>query len=167
MTLRARVFCFSLLVASRGRYIARFIPPDRVSTSQIERMKWRVMWRGKTRGKVAKQFCDQSIDNDGLGILDPNLSYQAELLMWIAKFESNPNGTWQNLLLQLLQSARLRGSQTDWVDPFTQALPLSNIRLPSPWPGILKLWRKHNGGLRAPRSFEEALEQPIFVRNNS
>ena len=162
LTLRARVFCFSLLVASRGRHIARFIPPRTRTLDQINKLCWRLVWKDKSRGKVARQFCEQSIDEDGLGILDTKLSYQAELLMWIARFENNPDGLWQCLLRQLLEKARIRGTQRDWVDPLTQSATLKQICLPDPWPNILQLWRSLNGGPRYPPSFEEAIRQPVF-----
>lgn len=36
MLLRARVFCFNLLIISKGRFIANFIPPSAESIKKIE-----------------------------------------------------------------------------------------------------------------------------------
>lgn len=68
LTLRARSFCFSLLVASRGRHIACFIPPDSVTLSAIKQMYHRCIWRDKKRGNVAWRYCNRDIDEDCLGV---------------------------------------------------------------------------------------------------
>ena len=51
---------------------------------------------------MAWQYCNLDVDDNGLGALDDNLAYKAELGMWISRYENNRTGLWQHIFDNLL-----------------------------------------------------------------
>lgn len=45
---------------------------------------------------------ETSIENDGLGVIDAKKAFEAQLLMWIKRAESNPTGSWQAIMREEL-----------------------------------------------------------------
>lgn len=167
LSITGRITVLRTLACSKLWYVASVVVPPADIERQLTTSIWRFLWRGRSKGAVARAFCTSPRHLGGLGMFNASHILDALTCSTLRRLLDHSDAKWKDFVTDDLRASDFCRNWGHGLGVLTAAIQLSKRQpmFDPYWTRAFNTAQRLNLHELAPATVEQVLRQPLFYND--